>query len=74
MIWRTRSPLTRDARMAAQQVIQANNRADDIENHKAYHSTPSSYSRGVSVLIHKTLVYQELDSIVDSFDRFVFLC
>lgn len=40
---------------------------------KAYHSTHSAYSHGVSVLIHKTLAYQEIDSLVDSSGCFIFL-
>lgn len=40
---------------------------------KAYHSTYSAFSRGVSVLIHKALAYQELDSLIDVSGRFIFL-
>ena len=40
---------------------------------KAYHSTYSAFSRGVSVLIHKALAYQEIDSLIDVSGRFVFL-
>lgn len=40
---------------------------------KAYHSTYSAFSRGVSVLIHKAIAYQELDSLIDISGRFIFL-
>lgn len=40
---------------------------------KSYHSTHTAYSRGVSVLIHKALAYQELDSLVDGAGRYVFI-
>ena len=40
---------------------------------KAYHSTHTSYSRGVSVLIHRSLAYQEMDAVVDALGRYVFL-
>lgn len=40
---------------------------------KAYHSTHSAYSRRVSVLIHKSLAYQELDPMIDPLVRYVFL-
>lgn len=33
---------------------------------KSYHCTHPSFSRGVSVLIHGSLDYQELDSVVDT--------
>lgn len=40
---------------------------------KAYHSTYSAFFRRLSVLIHKALAYQELDSLIDISGRFVFL-
>lgn len=40
---------------------------------RAYHSTHPLFSRGVSVLIHSALDYQELDSVVDSEGRYVIL-
>lgn len=39
----------------------------------AYHSTHTSFSRGVSVVIHRSLDYQEYASKIDSEGRFVFL-
>lgn len=40
---------------------------------KVYHSTHSAYSHRVSVLIHKSLAYQEIDSVVDPMGQYVFL-
>lgn len=40
---------------------------------KAYHSTHSAYSCGVSVLIHKSLAFQVLDSLIDPLGCCVFL-
>lgn len=40
---------------------------------KAYHFTHTACSRGVSVLIHGSLDYQELDSVVDTEGRYVTL-
>lgn len=40
---------------------------------KAYYSTHTTYSRGVSVLVHKSLAYQEMDAVMDSLGRYVFL-
>lgn len=39
----------------------------------AYHSTHTSYSRGVSVLIHCSPDFQLLDKRIDSEARYVFL-
>lgn len=39
----------------------------------SYHSTHTSFSRGVSVVIHSSLDYQEYDSKIDQKGRFVFL-
>lgn len=39
---------------------------------KEYHSTYSAYSHGVSVLVHKALAFQDLDSMVDSLGCFCF--
>lgn len=40
---------------------------------KAYHSTHTSYSRGVSVLVHSSIEYVELGSEIDQEGRYVFL-
>lgn len=40
---------------------------------KAYHSNHTSYSRGVSVLIHSSIDYEELGSEIDEDGRYVFL-
>ena len=40
---------------------------------KAYHSTHTSFSRGVSVLVHNALDFQEIDSAADSEGRYVFI-
>ena len=40
---------------------------------KAYHSTHTSFSRGVSVLVHSALDFQEIDSAIDPEGRYVFI-
>lgn len=40
---------------------------------KAYHSTHTSYLRGVSVMIHNSVDFQEFDVCVDDEGRYVFL-
>lgn len=40
---------------------------------RAYHSTHISYSRGVSVLIHSSIDFEELGSEIDVDGRYVFL-
>lgn len=39
----------------------------------AFHSTHTSFSRGVSVLIHRTLDFQVFDKLMDTEGRYVFL-
>lgn len=41
---------------------------------RAYHSTHTSYSRGVSVLVPGSIDFVELDSELDDEGRYVFLC
>lgn len=84
-VWGVHDPLKRTDKLLSKEISSVHNRPTGNSPYKgysgifawvgkAYHSTHSGYSRRVIMLIHKSLAYQEIDSVVDPMGQYVFLC